>query len=106
MFRWRIGAFSYLISDHDVCDFGLAVHVFVLLLVGEDGQHKVAWLALALAHQEAARLALFREELLRITPREVPVVPSKQGPQTNTHEAISNEQRYSVLPKTTFSDLF
>lgn len=46
--------FSYLVPDHDVCDFGLAVHVLVLLLVGEDGQHKVARFTLALAHQEAA----------------------------------------------------
>lgn len=60
--------FLYLVSDHDVGDFCPAVHIFMLLLISENRQHKVARLALTLSHQKAARLALLCEELLRIPP--------------------------------------
>lgn len=48
-------------------NFSLAVHVFVLFFISEDGKHKISWFTLTLSHQEAARLALFCEELLGIS---------------------------------------
>ena len=68
---------SYLVANHDMGDLGLAVYVLVLLLVGEDREHKVTWFALALPYQETARLALVRKQLLSVAPREVPVVPPR-----------------------------
>lgn len=67
----------YLVSDHDVGNLGLAVHVFMFLLVGEDREHEVTWFTLALAYQETAWLALVRKQLLSVAPREVPVVPPR-----------------------------
>lgn len=58
----------YLVSDHDVGDFSLAVDVFVLLLVREHGQHKVTGLALTLSHQKAARFSFLSEQLFCIPP--------------------------------------
>lgn len=72
----------YLVSDHDVGNLGLAVHVFMFLLVGEDREHEVTWFTLALAYQETAWLALVRKQLLSVAPREVPVVPPSVDRQT------------------------
>ena len=78
MMLWCDQFTVYLIAYHDVCDLGPAVHVVVLLLVGEHRQDKVPRLALALPHQEAARLALVSEQLLRIAPGKMPVEPPGQ----------------------------
>lgn len=69
----------HLVAYHDVGDFGLAVYVLVLLLVGENREDKVARFALTLPHQEAASFAFFREQLLRISSGQVPMIPPGGG---------------------------
>lgn len=61
-------------------DFGFAVAAVRLVVSGADGQDEVARMALALPHQEAAVLALLRQQLLRLPPRQVTVEPPAEGP--------------------------
>lgn len=70
------GAGAHLTADHDVGDFGLAVTAVCLVVSGADRQHEVAGVALALPHQEAAVLALLRQQLLSLPARQVSVEPS------------------------------
>lgn len=57
-------------------DFGLAVAAVRLVVSGADRQDEVAGVALALPHQEAAVLALLRQQLLGLPARQVSVEPS------------------------------
>lgn len=66
---------SYLEADHDVGNLGLAVHILMFVLVGENRQDEVSRFTLALPDQEAASSAFFCEQLLRIFPRQVSMVP-------------------------------
>lgn len=65
----------HLVAYHDVGDFGLAVHILMFLLIGENREDKIAGFTLALPHQEAAGFAFVCEQLLCISPGEVPMVP-------------------------------
>lgn len=69
------GELPHLVAYHDVGDLGLAVHVVVFLLVGENREDEVARFTLALPYQEATGFAFVCEQFLCISPREVPVVP-------------------------------
>lgn len=69
------GVPAHLAADHDVGDLGLAVAAVRLVVAGPDGQNEVARVALALPHQEAAVLALLRQQLLRLSARQVTVEP-------------------------------
>ena len=59
--HWR----THMTADHDMGD----------LVVNAHGQNKVAGLALRLAHQVAAILALVLQQLLCILPRDVAMEP-------------------------------
>lgn len=69
----------YLITDHDMGDFSLAVYVFMLFFISEDGKHKVSRFTLTLSHQEAAGFTLLRKELFSIFPRKMPMIPPDTG---------------------------
>jgi len=70
---------AHLTANHDVGDLGFAVGAAVRLVVaGAHRQDKVPRVALALPHQEAAVLALLRQELLRLPARQVSVEPSDE----------------------------
>lgn len=57
---------SYLATDHDVSDFWFAVAAVRLVVSCADGQDEVSGVALALSHQEAAILAFFSQQFLRL----------------------------------------
>lgn len=63
--RTRSG--GYLATDHDVGDFWFAVAAVRLVVSCADGQNEVPGVALALPHQEAAVLAFFSQQLLRLS---------------------------------------
>lgn len=65
----------HLVAYHNMGDFGLAVHVFMFLLIGENREDEVARFTLALPYQEATGFAFVCEQFLCISPREVPMVP-------------------------------
>lgn len=67
---------AHLTADHDVRDFGLAVAAVRLVVSSADRQDEVAGVTLALPHQEAAVLALLRQQLLSLPARQVSVEPS------------------------------
>lgn len=75
--RWGVGpAGAHLTADHNVGDFGLAVTAVRLVISGADRQDEVARMTLTLSHQEAAVLALLRQQLLSLPARQVAVEPS------------------------------
>ena len=65
----------HLVAYHNMCDLGLAIHVFMFLLIGENREDEVARFTLALPYQETAGLAFVCEQFLCISPRQVSVVP-------------------------------
>lgn len=67
---------AHLTADHNVGDFGFAVTAVRLVIARADRQDEVAGVTLALSHQEAAVLALLRQQLLSLPARQVSVEPS------------------------------
>lgn len=57
-------------------DFGFAVAAVRLVVPRADRENEVPGVALALSHQEAAVLAFFRQQFLRLPARQVAVEPS------------------------------
>lgn len=82
---------AHLTADHDVGDFGLAVAAVRLVVSGADRQDEVAGVALALPHQEAAVLALLRQQLLGLPARQVSVEPS--GEKTRPFEKKKKKRK-------------
>ena len=66
---------SHLVANPNMGNLGLAVHVLLFLLIGENREHEVSQGALALPYQKAASFAFFWEHFLCISAREAPVVP-------------------------------
>lgn len=75
-------------------DFGLAVAAVRLVVSGADRQDEVAGVALALPHQEAAVLALLRQQLLSLPARQVSVEPSRE--KRKEKKGFSNENCFFI----------
>lgn len=83
---WQRTAGAHLTADHDMGDFRLAVTAVCLVVSGANRQDKVTRVTLAFSHQEAAVLALLRQQLLSLPARQVAMEPSEE-------KSISDQKR-------------
>ena len=65
----------YLTADHDVGHFGLAVVALPFVVTSAHGENEVSGVALALSNEEAAMLALLRQQLLCFFSRQLTMEP-------------------------------